>query len=601
MKKNILWIIILIACVMFIGSAEYASSAPTEETPPQGTPAAKVQGTDFGYLENITFDRINGKERLTLVLSKQSGVVIESLGTNDLLVKMAKMFVPEELKRTLGEGKLSNIVSVVPSQKTVDGEQWALITIALKERVPYKVNQEGQNVLIDFDVRSLAAKAPAAEQKTTDVSKVSQEAWNPPKELQKAPEVPKEEITQMSAKPPYGVPVISLDFQDASIKTVLRLLAEVGGVTIVSGDDVKGNVTVYMKKVPWNQALDTILDVQGLVKKQMGDVISIMTVEKMKKDEADRRAGEEDRRKAEAIANKAEQDRLEERGKLRQISIEAKIVTAEDDFVRNLGVQWGGVSYQNIGGLSYALTAGTNPGTNAAGARSLTWGYPSGIPFTNPDGTVIQSAAVNYPATIAGPTFGLIIGGAAGVLEAQLQALETNNTGKIISSPKITTMDNVKATIKQGQEIPYVTIDKDGNRSITFKEAVLKLEVKPKITPDGAISMEIKATNDSADYATGALLGGNPPINKNEVESKIVVQDGDTIVIGGILSTSDQRNEAGVPWFMKIPVLGWLFKTESVTKQRKQLMVFITPKIMSKEDAGVDKFERPKGREKPKG
>jgi type IV pilus assembly protein PilQ len=162
-------------------------------------------------------------------------------------------------------------------------------------------------------------------------------------------------------------------------------------------------------------------------------------------------------------------------------------------------------------------------------------------------------------------------------------------------------MDNVKATIKQGQEIPYVTIDKDGNRSITFKEAVLKLDVKPKITPDGTISMEIKATNDAADYAQGILLGGNPPINKSEVESKIVVRDGDTIVIGGILKTSDQRNESGVPWFMKIPVLGWLFKTEGVTKQRRQLMVFITPKIIAKEDTGLDKFEKPKGPEKPKG
>jgi type IV pilus assembly protein PilQ len=113
--------------------------------------------------------------------------------------------------------------------------------------------------------------------------------------------------------------------------------------------------------------------------------------------------------------------------------------------------------------------------------------------------------------------------------------------------------------------------------------------------------MEIKATNDAADYAQGALLGGNPPINKSEVESKIVVNDGDTIVIGGILKTSDQRTESGVPWFMKIPVLGWLFKTESITKQRKQLMVFITPKIIAKEDVGVDKFERPKVPERPKG
>jgi len=599
MKKNIPWIIILIASAIFLGNTEYAGSVPPEEKTPQEAPAAKVQGTDFGYLENITLDRINGKERLTIVLSKQSGVAIESIGRNDLLVKMTKVFVPEELKRTLGEGKLSNILSVVPSQKTVDGEQWALITIALRERVPYKVNQEGQNVLIDFDVRSLAAKSPVAEQKAPDVPKESPKAAEAPKEMQKAAEVPKEDITitQRQAKPPYGGTAISLDFQDASIKTVLRLLSEVGGVTIVSGDDVKGNVTVYMKKVPWNQALDTILDVQGLVKKQMGDVISVMTIEKMKKDEADRRAGEEDRRKAEDIAKKAEQDRLEERGKLRQISIEAKIVEAQDDFVRKLGVTWGGASYNSIGNYSSALTAGTN----TVQGRNITWGYPADIPFRNTDGTVIQSAALNYPTSVAAPTFGLIIGGSAAVLEAQLQALETNNTGKIISSPKITTMDNVKATIKQGQEIPYVTIDKDGNRSITFKEAVLKLDVKPKITPDGTISMEIKATNDAADYAQGVLLGGNPPINKSEVESKIVVNDGDTIVIGGILKTSDQRSESGVPWFMKIPVLGWLFKTESITKQRKQLMVFITPKIITKEDTGVDKAEKPKVPEKPKG
>ncbi|MGA2330408.1 MAG: secretin and TonB N-terminal domain-containing protein [Syntrophales bacterium] len=600
MKKNMPWIIILIACVMFIGSTEYAGSAPPEDKASQEAPAAKVQGTDFGYLEGIAFDRINGKERLTIVVSRPSGVAIESIGDKDLLVKMTKVFVPEELKRTLGEGKLSNIVSVVPSQRTVDGEQWALINIALRERVPYKVNQEGQNVQIDFDVRSLAAKSPAAEQKTPDVPKESPKVAEASKEMQKTPESPKEDIAQRQTKPPYGGPAISLDFQDANIKTVLRLLSEVGGVTIVSGDDVKGNVTVYMKKVPWDQALDTILDVQGLVKKQIGDVISVVTVEKMKKDEADRRAGEEDRLKAEAVAKKAEQDRLEERGRLRQISIEAKIVEAQDDFVRNLGVQWGAVSYNSIGGYSSALMAGTNPGTGST-SRSITWPYPTGSAFLNTDGTVVQSAALNYPAAVTGPSFGLILGGANAVIEAQLQALETNNTGKIISSPKITTMDNVKATIKQGQEIPYVTIDKDGNRSITFKEAVLKLEVKPKITPDGTISMEIKATNDAADYATGTLLGGNPPINKNEVESKIVVTDGDTIVIGGILKMSDQRNESGVPWFMKIPVLGWLFKTEGITKQRKQLMVFITPRIIAKEETSVDKLERPKGPEKPKG
>ncbi|HET6459357.1 MAG TPA: hypothetical protein VFG29_01090 [Syntrophales bacterium] len=585
MKKIMPWIIIFIVSVIFLGNTEFAGSVPPGEKTSQEAPAAKVQGRDFGYLENIKLDRINGKERLIIALSKQSSVAIESIGGNNLLVKMANVFVPEELKRTLGEGMLSNIVSVVPSQKTVDGEQWAFITIALRELVPYKVNQEGQNVLIDFDVRTLAAKSPVAGQKAPDITKESRIVT----------EVSKENTTQRQGGPPYVGRAVTLDFQDASIKTVLRLLSEVGGVTIVSGDDVKGNVTLYMKKVPWNQALDTILDVQGLVKKQKGDVISVMTVEKWKKDEADRRTAEEDRLKAEAITKKAEQDRLEERGKLRQISIEAKIVQATDEFIRNIGVTWGAVSYNSIGNYSSALTGGTNTSVPTT-PNTVTWGYPTGLPTANTSGNVMQSAAVNYPSAIPGsPTFGLIIGGANAVLEAQIQALETNNLGKIISSPKVTTMDNVKASIKQGQEIPYVTIDKDGNRSITFKEAVLKLDVKPKITPDGTISMEIKATNDSADYAEGVLLGGNPPINKSEVESKIVVNDGDTIVIGGILITSDQRQVSGVPWFMKIPVLGWLFKTESVDKKRQQFMVFITPKIIVKEDTGSEKLYKPQG------
>jgi len=579
MKKKLPWIVCLIAFVMFFSNVEYAGSAPPEATNPPEVSAPQVQKTDFGYLENITFEKIKGKERLTIVVSKQSGVTIEALAGNAVVVKMANMFVPEELKRPLGEGKLSNVINAVPSQKTTAGQNWALITIALRERVPYSVSQAGQNVLIDFNTGSIEGKRPVADQKTPETpTKITK------KEMKPAEGQTVEKGT-VAAK--YGGRKISLDFQDAPIRAVLRLLAEEGGITIVSGDDVKGNMTVHMKKVPWDQALDTILDVHGLAKKQMGDVISVVTYERMKKDEADRKSGEEDRLKAEILAKRADQERLEEKGKLRQISIEAKIIEATDEFVRNLGVTWGGVSYNRAGSYSSALTAGTN----TSQLNTATWGYPSAIPFTNTDGSIIRSAAVNMPSALASPTFGLILGGSSAVLEAQLQALETTSQGKIISSPKVTTMDNVKATIKQGEEVPYITIDKDGNRSITFKEAVLRLDVKPKITPDDTISMEIKATNDFADYTKAATLSGNPPINKSEVESKIVVQDGDTIVIGGILKTSDQTGTAGVPWLSKIPVLGWLFKTESVTKTRKQLMVFITPKII-KSDAVGEKSEK---------
>jgi type IV pilus assembly protein PilQ len=578
MKKNMPWIIVLTVCIALFGYTGYAWSAPPEAS------TLKAEKTDAGHLLDISFERIKGKERLTFHISKQTGASVEALAGNAVLVKMANIFVPQELRSTLGEGKLSNVINVTPAQKAIEGQQWALITIALKERVPYSVSQAGQNVVIDFNISSIEATLPAPEQKQFDTAK----------------ETPKQEVNPSWARLDRGREAtkymgrkISLDFQDAPIKAVLRLLAEAGEVTIVAGEDAKGTMTVHMHKVPWDQALDTILDVQGLAKKQMGDVISVVTYERMKKDESDRRQGEEDRMKAEALAKKAEQERLEERGKLRQVSIEAKIVEVADDFVRNLGVQWGGVYYGKAGDYSYALTGGTS--TNTINPRQVSWPYPSQLPFRTTDGKAIQSAALNYPAAMTSPTFGLILGGANAVLEAQIQALETTSQGKIISSPKVSTMDNVKAVIKQGQEIPYVTIDKDGNRSITFKEAVLKLEVKPKITPEGAISMEIKATNDYADYAMAPALGGNPPINKSEVESKIVVQDSDTIVIGGILKTQEQTGESGVPWISKIPILGWLFKTESINKSRRQLMVFITPKVIRGEEAVGQKPEKQKG------
>jgi type IV pilus assembly protein PilQ len=578
MKKNKPWIVFLITVVMFFSNADCARSEQQgAKNPPEAASAPKVQSAVFGYLENITFEKIKGKERVTIIASKQSGVDIEALSGNAVLVKMTNMFVSEELRQPLGEGKLLNVINAVPAQRTTEGKQWAFITINLKERVPYSISQAGQNILIDFNVSSLETKLSEIDQKAPDM----------PKETTK--QDVKTAEGQMD-KRGYKGHRISLDFQDANIKAVLRLLAEEGGITIVSGDDVKGNVTLQMKKVPWDQALDTILDVYGLAKKQMGDVISVVTYERMKKDESDRKSGEEDRHKAEQMAKKAEQERLEEKGKLAQISIEAKIVEASDEFTRSLGVTWGGASYGKAGNYYHSLTAGT--GTTQG--RTVAQSYPNELGITNPDGSVFRSAAVNYPSVLSSPTFGLVFGGANAVLEAQLAALETTNQGKIISSPKITTMDNVKATIKQGQEIPYVTIDKDGNRSITFKEAVLRLDVKPKITPDGTISMEIKATNDAADYAQGVQLGGNPPINKSEVESKIVVQDGDTIVIGGILKTNDQDSSTGVPWLKQIPILGWLFKSESVTKTRKQLMVFITPKII-RGDTDRDKSEKPKG------
>ncbi|HCS76686.1 MAG TPA: hypothetical protein DIW05_02855, partial [Syntrophaceae bacterium] len=372
----------------------------------------------------------------------------------------------------------------------------------------------------------------------------------------------------------YTDQIVSLDVQDADIKSVLRLIAELGNVSIISGDDVKGPITVTLNKVPWEQALNSILDIKGLAKKQAGDVITVMTLAKQKKDEDDRQKALDLQQQAEVKQKEKEQQSDIEKGKLRQIMIEAKIVEATDDFIRNLGIQWGGGNSQNIGGAyGLGISGATNPLTQT---RQLSYPFPAEI---NPIGNM---AAVNMPANILGPTLGLVFGGAHGFIEAQLQALEKTTQGKIISSPKVVTMDDVKAVIKQGEEIPYVTpATTTSPATIAFKDALLKLEVKPKITPDNRISMDIKATNDRADYTKALVAGQQMPIIKNEVESKVVVQDGDTVVIGGVAKVDETKITAGTPWFYKIPVLGWLFKTENIEIKKRQLLIFITPKILS--------------------
>ncbi len=572
-NRSLMGILILVGLFIWIGSVSAVQGASSG---PVAAKTAKVMEAEAGYLENITFEKLKGKERVVLMLSRQSGAATEDQGGRLLLVSLENLFVPQELRRVQGEGVLDNLIRVVPAQRTVKGIPQAVVTMELNKPVPYSVRQDGHNIVIDFNVATLPAATIAGDK--------------PAPRQQKSP-------VQPNAVPPaykssaIAGRLVSLDFQEASIKSVLQLLAEEGGVSIISGDDVKGNVTVSMKKVPWGQALDSILGIHGLGKKQLGDVISVSTLERMKKEEADRKTGEEDRYKAEVIAKKSEQERLVEGGKLQQISIEAKIVEASDEFVRNLGVQWGGASYGTAGaGTGWSLIGGSNSATT----RPITWGYPNEVPFRTTAGDVIQSMAVNYPTTFAGPTLGLIIGGASAVLEAQIQALETNSQGKVISSPKVTTLDGVKARIEQGDEIPYVTRDAQGTPTVSWKKATLSLSVTPKITSEGKISMDVTATNDTPQYDKAAALAGNVPIRKSEVTSIVIVKDGETLVIGGILKTEENKGDIGVPWVSKIPILGWLFKTESTIKNRRQLMIFVTPKIMKTDIVG-EKSELPKG------
>ena len=563
-------IVMLIGFVMLMGSVGAVTAAPPN---PAMTETSKIQENQAGYLENILFEKFRGKERVVLMLSGQSGALAEDQPGNIVLIKMDNLFVPQTLRRPMGEGALDNLIRVVPVQKVNDNNQQAVIRIELNKLVPYRIGQDGHNIVIDFNVASLPEKAIASGEKSTEsITVVDQKT-------QKLPAF-RDGSREKSAivKPAYATRPIYLDVQDASIKSILQLLAEEGGVNIVYGDDVKGNVTINLKNVPWGQALDTILAINDMTKTQEGDIITVMTTKRWRDIQNEGEAVEKRQRAATEEREKQEQQKKADTGKLKQVSIEAKIVEATSSFVRQLGVQWGGglQNTMNPGGYGYGVMAGT--GNNPLG---LFTSLPAGVGLTS------SNLAVNFPSGLIGiPSIGLVLGSANTVISAQLQALETTSQGKLISTPRIIIMEGEKAIIKQGEEIPVVTPASATNpASTTYKPAELRLEVTPKITEDGRISMTISLKNDRAEKDQKDAATGNMPIATTAIDSKVVVNDGDTIVIGGIIVSEDTLADSGIPWISKIPILGWLFNTDTINKTKKELLVFLTPKIFKTEPA----------------
>jgi len=552
------WIPYVIALCTVFGFATVLYG--TESAPPGQAGAvvspAKTEG--LSSLEDVIFERLEGKERITFVVSKLTGYNVARESAETLAVKLENVQVPPDKLKKLDDVTLRVVDRIVVTHETVDGRTWAYFKINMREMAPYVVKDEANKVVVDIDVSALAQKNPAEERKDVAKAENVEKAYAPAKNGTR---------TTFAGERQYTGQKLTVDFQDANIKNVFRLIAEASGLNIVSGDDVKGSVTMQLREVPWDQALETIMDAHSLGMKRTGNVITVLPADKIKK---------------------AEEQRLKEavsRGKLPQISIEAQIVEASETFIRKLGVQWGaGVlgswSSSQLGALGgsagYAPTPTSLPNTINTYLSNPPYSAGSGVGVTN------SSLAVNFPYIFSGvPTFGVIAGSSKYILDVQLHALESTTEGRIISSPKVTTLDGVKATIKQGEEIPYVIESVSGGvvtRTVQFKEAVLKLDVKPSVTPEGKISMEVKANNDFADYTRSVL--GNPPINKEEVDSTVVIKDGETLVIGGVRKLNEQKTVAGVPWVMNIPILGWMFKAEDINNTKREILIFVTPKIL---------------------
>jgi type IV pilus assembly protein PilQ len=521
------------------------ATAPVNEKVSAGdAEAAEIR--EVGYIKDVILEKIAGKERMSLVLSQVPEFTVSRESENTLMIEMKSTFLPDDLRERHSGAELRNLKYISLSQASSNGDKRVYVTVNLNEMVPYRVNQGESRIDVSFDISALAQSAPLE-------SEGSQGHMKP----QESAEAILEEVlgTEEGEIVKYSGEKISLDFQDANIRTVLRLISEVSGYNIVVSPDVKKTITVRMTDVPWDQALDTILEVNSLGKKQSGSVITVLPLEKLKK----------------AKQEELEQDVAE--GKLQQISIEARIVEASNNFARDIGIRWGYGYKDEWRSRDYGVMFGNSEQqTGATEVASL----PGGIGLTS------SNIAVNFPSATSAiaPALGVVFGSSKFILDARLEALESMGEGKIISSPKVTTLDNVKAIIKQGEEIPYAVTDSEGNRSIEFKDAALLLEVTPKITTEGKISMEVKATNDYADWAKINIAGENPPINTSSVESTIIVNDGDTIVVGGVYKTIESERDSGIPWLREMPGVGWLFKYKTKSKDKVELLIFVTPRII---------------------
>ena len=475
------------------------------------------------------------------------------------------------------------------------------VVAELKEEATYDVSKDGNIFTLSIvpKVNGTSPEKVIAEGKNIPVNEAVAE---PAEKKMSKPASVSRPIVALK----YPGKKVSLDFQDADIINVLRLLAEVSKLNMVIGDNVAGKVTIKMLDVPWDQALDVILKMKGLGKVYEDNVLRIDTLSNIARQQEDEAKAKDAMVKAEDLVTqilpvnyakagdiaesikkslssrgditvdirtnmliiKDIKDKQEEIDKLLktldkptpQVLIEARIVQADSNFAKDLGIQWGGSYTSTPGDYNVGIISG--PG-GSVGAP--TTGFAVNLPAAGVAGT---KGSVGF-------TIGKTIGDAFN-LDLRLSAGETKGLTKVLSAPKIATLDNREATIQQGESIPYKTVSQTGTKT-EFIDATLTLKVTPKVTPDGHIAMNIRI---SKNRQGSIVVEGTPSINKKEATTEVLVKDGETTVIGGIYEITDVDNVSGIPWFYQVPIFSWLFKSTQKSNIKSELLIFITPKII---------------------
>lgn len=438
---------------------------------------------------------------------------------------------------------------------------------------------------------------------------------------------------------------LSLNFQDIDVRSVLQLIADFTDLNLVASDTVAGNITLRLQNVPWDQALDLVLKTKGLDKRQVGNVLLVAPADEIAARErqelesqrqiselaplrreliqvnyakaadiaqlfqsvtgvgssgnagagaaADERGSLAVDERTNSIIAYQTQDRLDELRRIvaqldipvRQVMIEARIVEANVNYDKRLGVRWGG-TLGGAGSKWRAYGKDGSTGVDAAGAGNCgPFGGACTRPTVGTTGVPVPFVDMGVASSTSGIGIGFITDNA--ILDLQLSAMESTGNGEIVSQPKVVTSDKETAKILKGTEVPYQEASSSGATTVSFKEAALSLEVTPQITPDNRIIMEVKVNKDEPDYQNALL--GVPPINKNEVNAKVLVNDGETIVIGGVFSNTRSSSVDKVPFLGDLPFVGRVFRRDVVQDNKTELLVFLTPRIMNNQAIAVNR------------
>ena len=566
--------------VMIIGaeSSLASSAAPTAASSSQRSVGSNTS-TASNQLAGVDFRRgKDGEGRIIVDLgSAGTPVDLSELG-GKIRLTMDSLTVPENLRRRLD---VTDFATPVTRIDTFIENGSAVVEIRPKGNYDYIAYQSGSEF-------------------TVSVEQLTEQ----------------EAESRREEKFPYTGDKLSLNFQDIEVRSVLQLIADFTGLNLVASDTVSGSITLRLQNVPWDQALDLILKTKGLDKRQIGNVLLVAPADEIAARE--RLEIETNKQIAELAPVRldiiqvnyakaadvvsliqADEELISSRGfissdartntisvresaqkldeirrlvttwdvPVRQVSIEARIVRAQTNVAEDLGVRWGGAAYDVSGNNVFSV--GGSQGA-VGEARDAAGGGGGAITFPG-------ALAVDLGVSAQGASsFALGWGSDDYLVDLELSALETDGQAEVVSQPRVVTADRQTASIKAGEEIPYQEASSSGATSVSFKEAVLSLEVTPQITPDDKIIMDLVVNQDSR----GEVTGGIPAINTNSVTTQVLVGNGETVVLGGIFQSEVATTTTKTPFLGDIPYLGRLFKRTEHIDERSELLIFITPKII---------------------